>query len=235
VKKNPIAVIFDSDNPPDDPDGKLGYAAVYNERTKTMTSWHITNDAKRTMDAVKEGTPLSEMGHGHQELGPGLYMSAVPQLWMGRATQKWSFLETLTDDERQNLTDVLATIVLHQRQDGYITENEYKMANRDLGHFVEIGGPGFVLQLAGQPFNISFWKPSFLKPLGIKPGKEPEIIEFTLRGIWAGVNSTPNRDEVEGFMLDEFDGCFLRGGLVAVAQMSVWRNEAIVQMKRTKL
>ena len=233
--KNPIAAIFDTDNPLEDPDRALGYAAVYNYTKKALNAWHITSDAKRTMAAVKDGMPLHAMGHAHQEHGPGLYMSAVPQLWMGRAHEKWRFLETLTDDERQVLTDALATIVLRQRQDGYITENEYKMANRDLGHFVEIGGPGFVLQLAGQPFNISFWKKGFLEPLGIKPGREPEVIEFTLKGIWAVLDNIPNPNEIEGLVIDEYDGALLRGGLVTVAQMVVWRSEAIVGMKRTKL
>jgi hypothetical protein len=233
--KNPIHLIFDTDNPPPEPDRFLGFAAVYNERTKTMTAWHITNDADRTMKAVKDGTPLHEMGHAHQELGVGLYMSAVPQLWMGRAHGKWSFLDTLTDDERDRLAMALAKMVLRQRQDGYITENEYKMANRDLDLFEKSGSPGAVIQLAGQPFNISFWKPSFLEPLDIKPGKEPEVIEFKLRGIFAGMDHHPSRDEIEALMIDEFDGAFLRGGLVTIAQMSVWRNEAIVGMKRTKL
>jgi hypothetical protein len=233
--KNPVAIIFDTDEPPPAPDHVLAFAGVYDERRKAIKAWHVTNDAARTMAAVEDDVPLIEMGHMHQELGPGLYMSAVPNIWMGRATSKWSFLEHLDDAQRQDLADALGTIVLEQRQTGYITESEYKRANRDLELFVDEANAPCVGQLAGQPYNIAFWKPDFLKPLGIKPGKEPELVEFLVQGIFAGFDDQPREKEIEGLIQDDFDGCFLRGGLMTVAQMVVWRKENIVGMKKARL
>lgn len=238
AEANPIAPLFDTANPPDDPDRALGYAGVYDDRRQAIKAWHITNDAERTMELIEGGMPLIEMGGENKELrelGPGLYMSAVPQLWMGRATKKWEFLEHLDEGQRLSLADALGRIVLEQRQTGYITESEYKRANRDLELYVDDANVGCVIQLAGQPHNIGFWKPDFLKPLGIKPGPEPEVIEFLIQGIFAGFDNQPQQKEIEGLIMDEFDGCFLRGGLVNIAQMVVWRNEAIVGMKNGRL
>lgn len=233
--KNPVAAIFDTDDPPADPDHALGFAGVYSERQRAIKAWHVTNDAQRAIRIVQSGMPLTEMGHGLQELGPGFYMSAVPNIWIGRATSKWNFLEHLDEAQRLSLADALGPIVLEQRQTGYITESEYKRANRDLELFVDDANVGCVIQLAGQPHNISFWKPEFLKPLGIKPGKEPEIVEVLARGIFAGFSDQPREKEIEGLLQDGFDGCYLRGGLMTVAQMVVWRNEAIVGLKKARL
>lgn len=236
--KNPIAFIFDTNHPPAAADHVLGLAAIYDDRARALKAWHVTNDARQTMDLFESGMPLVDLGGPHKEfreLGPGLYMSAVPQLWIGRATKKWSFLEHLNPVQRQALGDALGKVVLRQVQDHYITESEYERANRDLELFVEDANVGCVIQLAGQPYNISFWKPSFLEPLGIKPGAEPEVIEFLVQGIFAGFENQPRIKEIEGLLMDEFDGCYLRGGLVNIAQMVVWRNEAVVGMKKAKL
>jgi hypothetical protein len=235
---NPTDPLFDTSNPPPDPDRALGYAGVYNERRKAIRAWHVTNDAKQTIELIESGIPLLEMGGEHKdlrELGPGLYMSAVPQLWIGRATKKWEFLEHLNPMQRQVLADAIGTIVLGQRQTGYITEGEYEMANKDLGYFAGQGSVGHVLQLAGQPYNIGFWKPDFLKPLGIKPGPEPEVVEFLVQGIFAGFDNQPQTRDIKDAIKGGLSGCFLRGGLVNIAQMVVWRDDAIVGMKRVKL
>jgi len=231
-KENPAKGIFDTENPPAEADHALGYAAVYEEIRGALRAWHVTNDAKHTMAMVKAGTPLHELGRAHQELGPGLYMSAVPHMWVGRATGKWDFLERLDLDQRQKLADALGKIILRQVQDGYITKNEYDRANQDLEHFTSTGGTGFVLQVADQPYNIGFWKPNFLEPLGIEPGEAPEIVEFLVKGVFAGFDNQPQTAEVVKLIESGLDGCFLRGGLVNVAQMVVWRNKAIVGMKR---
>jgi hypothetical protein len=236
--KNPIAMIFDTDHPPADPDRALSFSGVYDERRRAIKAWHVTNDARRIMEMVEAGMPLVEMGGEYKEqreLGPGLYMSAVPQLWMGRATKKWEFLEHLDHQQREVLALALGKVVLEQRQTGYITESEYKMANRDLEVFVEDGNNFGAIQVAGQPYNIAFWRPSFLTPLGIKPGPTPETVEFLVKGIFAVFDNQPRTSEIKGLLIDEFDGCCLRGGLMTVAQMVVWRNEAIAGMKKARL
>jgi hypothetical protein len=234
-RRNPAKIIFDTENPPSDADHDLGYAAVYVEIRGALRAWHVTNDAQKTIAMVKAGTPLHELGHAHQELGPGLYMSAAPQLWIGRATGKWDFLERLDLDQRQRLADALGKVVLKQVQDQYITKSEYDMANSDLGHFVDMGGTGFVIQVAGQPYNIGFWRPEFLEPLGIEPGKPPEVVEFLVQGTFAGFDDQPQTAEIVKLMESKLDGCFLRSGLVNAPQMVVWRNKAIVGMKRASL
>jgi len=231
--QNPAALIFNTDNPPADVDRALGFAGVYDESNKAIKAWHVTNNAQQVIKLIQNGMPIIEMGGEHKdagELGPGLYMSAVPQLWMGRATKKWKFLEHLDPLQRQMLGDALGRIVLDQRQTGYITESEYTMANRDIGYFIAQDSAGHVIQLAGQPYNISFWKPEFLEPLGIKPGCAPEIVEFLVRGTFAGFDDTPRQQEIGDMVREGLDGCYLRGGLVAIAQLVVWVNGAIVGM-----
>ena len=234
-KKNPMPFIFDTNTPLPDPENALGNAATYNERKKALVAWHVTSDAKRTMAAIKSGTPLIEMGHEHQELGPGLYVSAIPQIWMGRAMEKWGFLESLTKDERSVLAAALALMILKQVQSGYIAEYEFERAGRRLDSFADTGNVGSVLDLAGQPYNIAFWEPSFLEPLGIEASKPPEVIEFTLKGTFLGFDNMPRRDELEMAASGGFSGVFLRSGLMTVAQLVVWDDGAVVGMRKVKL
>ncbi|MDD5703143.1 MAG: hypothetical protein PHU23_13985, partial [Dehalococcoidales bacterium] len=56
---------------------------------------HVTDNPQIVIEALKQGKSLdTTRGEGLVgDMGTsGLYFSAVPQLWMGRARSKWTFL-----------------------------------------------------------------------------------------------------------------------------------------------
>lgn len=228
--REPTFDVFDTQNPGADPDTRLGYAAVYDGIRMVLRGWHVTNDAQKVMEALARGKPLIDFGDADDELGPGFYVSAVPHLWMGRSTQKWSFLERMADEDRSTLSMALNKILLRQVQDQYITEGEYKRATKGLDRFVEsVKDSFYAIELADQPYNISFWKPEFLEPLGLKTGKRPEVVEVELKGVFAGFTDMPARKQLTDIAMKGLSGIYLRGGLMTMAQMCVIRNEAIVK------
>ncbi len=229
------AKVFDTDAPPsDNTDKDLGYAVFYDEKAKVILGWHVTDNADRLVELLRTRPDLMKFGNEHDELGPGLYISGAPQLWMGRAVGKWDFLDKLEDTQRQTLSDALGKIVLNQRQTGYISEPEYETANKDLGRFVQ-DPKTWIIYLADQPYNIPFWKKTFLDPLGVEQSRPPEVVEVTLRGKFAGFENMPGAARLEMARAQGLQGAFLESGFSTTAQMVVWDSGAIVSAKKANL
>lgn len=209
-------------------------AAWWNEETGVCTGIHITDDPTNVVRKLRAGRDpdyAAPEAKVRQELGPGLYVSAVPQLWMGRSTQKWLFLERLTDVERMRLADAVSTKVEEQLRRRYINTREAEIMLRDLNHAKTT--PGFTypfVQAAGQPFNIKVWSADFLAPLGIQASKEPQEIEVEFQGTFA---------EFAGGYLPEqayrilrylgADGAFIQNGFSSIGQAVIWTRSAIIR------
>ena len=206
----------------------LGNAAFV-ETPGRISTIHLTDNPEPVIEGLRGGRSISETREGG-DIGPGLYASAAPQLWTGRSRNKWDFLQRLDQPKRQELADAIGKKLLQQRQDGYNTQAEFDYAMRDLDQWVETGlAPEPVADLATQPFNIAFWKPEFLDPLGIQAGKQPLEIPMELEGRFARLKRTPSPEEVEGLKQSGFDGAFFSGGISEPPQIVVWNNNAVVR------
>jgi rubrerythrin len=194
---------------------------------------HVTSDPRPVIKALKAGSDLSQTrGEGLVgDLGSsGLYFSDNPQVWVGRATAKWSFLDTLTPQQLEGLSDNLLKEIKEQRGVGYISQVEYEYALRDIG-YVKTGdfAPTALVMAANQPYNIPFWKQSYLDEIGAKQTKPPIEVVITLEGRFADVtNYKGNPGElVEKLKSQGYDGMIHRGSWGMHEQGVVWNPRAV--------
>lgn len=156
-----------------------------------LETHHVTDDPAAVLRAIRQKRNLIAaygLKGKNAELGPGLYFSGVPDFWIGRSREKYSFLENLTRAQMQELTHKLDRDVSDMVWNRYITMSEADDA-RDVVFGVMDGErkPSALVMLAGQPYNIAFWKDSFLSPLGIRSSTEPGLVTVGVRGLFARV------------------------------------------------
>ncbi|MBD3263787.1 MAG: hypothetical protein GF375_01640, partial [Candidatus Omnitrophica bacterium] len=194
---------------------------------------HVTSDPQPVLDVLAKGGDISK---GRKEglvgdLGSsGLYFSQAPQLWTGRAYGKWEFLKSLPQAKREALADKLMKELRKERDDRYITEWELETALRYIDHYVTHDYAGSIVMLAGQPYNIAFWKEEWLSPLGIEQGKPPVYVEVEAVGRFAdltGLAITP--ELIERLKKEGYDGAYHRGDMINLPQSVVWNTHAITK------
>jgi len=198
---------------PDDTFGRAGWL-----EPDGLHAIHVTSDPDGFRAALERGTWSGASG----DLGPGVYGSAIPEVWMGRATKKWDFLQHVEQDPnaRNRLANALMQAVERRR----LTENEVTRAQRDIEGFRQ--GQGYIVYLAGQPYNIPFWTPEFLKPLDIVAGPTPAQIELLGSGTFAELSRNPTIEEGTA-LASKYDGAFVHGGWSTTAQIVFYRPSAV--------
>ena len=210
-----------------------GGATVAGPRgTQTVRAWHVTDDPQSVLSAIQEDR-LEEGGMREwHDLGPGLYLSAVPAYWVGRATGKWDFLQRLSPAEAAALARAVWRC-LEERGPGYLTQSERDRALQQVeGVTAGQWPPSMLLSLADQPYNVSFWKPGFLSPLGIEPSAPPRVIEFHLRGRFAEMISAALPADLRQELRDAgLSGAFVRSGWGSDPQMVLWDEKAVVSVQ----
>jgi hypothetical protein len=206
----------------------LGNAAEIDE--DTIVAYHLTDDPEWIMKYLESGKSLlqgreSDWG----DLGPGLYASAVPDMWIGRSRGKWEFLKELSDEERSILADAIRRHSHLQEDSRFLTDREKELAFRDLKQWEEgLISDGAIVSLAGQPYNIQFWKKEFLEPLGINHSPEPSVVKLELKGKFAELSrGLHNISELQELLRAGFDGAYVKGGLSHAPQIVIWNKNAI--------
>lgn len=190
-----------------------------------IEAWHVTDDPAPLYKVLTSHQELSESGRGGMtELGQGLYASGIPMIWTGRARGKWSFLDELTADQKMLLSTAIKSHPNAQR--GYISAGEREVMDRDLDSWTAGGGASPV-GFSDQPYNIRFWEPSFLEPLGIAPSRQPQVLPIEARGRFAEVESGLGPEDVAQLRAAGFDGAFQKGGMGSTAQLSIWNRHAL--------
>ena len=214
---------------PDD-QWRLGNAAIAGEGE--LYGYHVTSNPDKIMDAFKGPKKLTAT-YGfarHNELGPGLYISAVPHFWMGRAPNKFDFLKDLEPTQKQ----ILANAILKSpamTQKSYLSDGEKAGLQRDVQEFLN-GNWQSIISLSGQPYNIRFWEPQFLEPLGIEQTKQPTQILIHLKGKFVNLESHTGHVARWGqFIRAGYDGGFTKSGFSSNPELVVWRKEAITRFE----
>lgn len=206
----------------------IGYA----DGRGSITTFHVTTDPSKVRSILRRhGRLMAAYGEAGRraELGPGLYTSGVPEVWMNRAHGKWSFLNTLTPAQTQALTAKLRSELEHYRSRDRITDGEYERGMRDIGYVTDGHYDASALvYFAGQPYNVAFWKADFLKPLGIAPGKEPSVVELRVSGPLAEVDrSWPDANTLRMLRRAGVVGAFTRAGMGTNPELVIWDSHAI--------
>jgi hypothetical protein len=194
---------------------------------------HVTDSPDTLVSNIESGIDLSKGRGGLDvgDLGGGLYGSNAPQLWEGRAVGKYDFMDGLDLGQKKRLGEaILSHRNLHET--GYLTESEREYAERICRSWMEGKMNGSALAiLAGQPYNVRFWEPTFLKPLGIDPsGRQPERVEFEAVGRFLKVDGGLDLADVPK-LREKYDGAFVAGGM-AYPQFVVWKNSALRSVKK---
>lgn len=216
--------------------GELDVPGIGHGRDGQLTTYHVTDNPKKILGVIRAKARLMAAygRHGASELGAGLYVSGSPDFWLSRARAKWSFLKNLSEAQEKKLIRGLRAEVEKQRRQRWITATEAEYAERDL-NLVEQGvykPEVLVGQLANQPYNIAFWKPEFLEPLGISSGTKPVILQIRMQGPVAELR----RAHVDPRLLRDLRklglvGAFTRAGAATAPEMVVWDVRAIRDVK----
>ena len=225
-----VPEVVDSTNPDREHlRSQLGHAADVDDATGELVASHVTGDASKTRAMLAGSSDLTATyGADRQaELGPGFYVSDIPQIWMSRATSKWDFLEGLDELQRVEIGRKLEKEIDQQRFTKYITESERDRAIRDIRGFEK--GTAAAVVLGGQPYNIAWWKPEWLKSVGVTPGTQPTSVEVRFRGKFLNLTDQgyPSAEEVAAYRRAGYDGAYLRSGMGSTAQLAIWNRDAI--------
>lgn len=212
----------------------LSHSAHFDDATGEIVGIHLTDNPDKAVAAIKSGNVEGGRGDKFGDIGPGLYFSDVPQLWTGRSRDKWSFLESLSREQRERVAE---SVKAHPNftDKGYITESERSIALRDLERWVEDPNNSYgITNLSDQPYNIRASDPSFLRPLGIEPGKQPHNVEVRIRGKLVAASAEPGLRSFTPEMIQRlkdrgYVGAFERGGMVGTPQAVVWDASAITK------
>ena len=235
-----VKYIVDTDALEDRDQRILGHAAVVGG--DHLIAWHVTSDPARVIRIVRKKADLEQAYGAHgktAELGAGLYLSAVPQLWTGRAMGKWAFLKALSSVDLLRLIEALRAELRSKRREhggeyNMISPNEYERGIRDIG-YVSNGtyDPDVLVFLAGQPYSIPFWRDDWLKNVGLRQPAAPASVEFHFRGRFAAVDTAgawPGAVRALKRIRPLIHGAFLSGGYTDTGQIVIWDARSISSM-----
>jgi len=198
-----------------------------------IIAYHVSDHPEKVINILKQNLPLS-LGRDQGKVGDlgtsGLYFSAVPQLWLNRSTEKWSFLNTLSESQLHKLIDSLIEDIKKQRKERYIADFEEEIGLRDLNYIKD----GLLLRdllvyYAGQPYNIEFWRKKYLNKLGIEPGPEPKIVEVELKGKFLDLTDQNISGSAMNEIISKYDGAFFRGTMGRDPQGVTWNNNSVLR------
>ena len=198
--------------------------------------YHVTGNAPAIYRSILSGMdPMSTYGSERQaELGPGLYMSAVPEYWSGRSGSGWSRFDKLTSKQKEKL----AELIMNSRQmvdRNYLADFEKDRVRSMVSLFKKTGETWPLIELSGQPYNINVNKePEFAKGLGIKK-ETPETpkVRIKAKGVFADLTNTgfPGRYEGTKALAEVgFSGAFTKPGMATNPESAIWKRSAITKI-----
>lgn len=160
-----------------------GNVGAWDEKSRTIVSYHVTTDPDRVLRQLKAGSDLRITGVSLGDKGRGLYVSGVPEYWIHRGR----VVERVVSLARQrnkvpDLLDWLEREVDRMRDTRYISESEATFAKRLISDLranrVRLDA---VTELFGQPYNAS-WEEA-ARVIGVEPKSlRPARVRVELSG-----------------------------------------------------
>lgn len=162
-------------------------------RPDRIVSYHVTDDPGRVLNLVRSPRRLIRaLTHG--DLGPGLYMSAIPSMWSHRSRRRWDAFAKYDQRQRRRIQDA-AVGELVSRGKGYVTDCEYDRFIDHLQRYVDSGDVEYLALTAGQPYNIEYGA-AICSRAGTPAPDTPSVIAFELVGRFVDLT------KVRGELLD---------------------------------
>ncbi len=204
---------------------------VLDAAAREFIGYHVTDNPARLTEFLEGKGDLRSLGSEMDDLGAGLYVSAMPQIWSSRSTNKWSFLKNLDEEGRRRLCQCLSDEPV-LKNDRWVTSSEKAEALQTLDRVAagKIGPDALVMVLANQPFNIPFSSPEWLQPRGFAPSAQPAVMEIRFSGTIAMLDQAPTAQELAE-IARVHSGVAVRNGFGSVAQAVLWRRENIIGWK----
>ena len=228
-QSTPVRIINTNDLTQDDY-REFGNAAQVIEGAIIM--YHLS-DSDKLVNELEEGNLISETYDTSdvkkEELGAGVYGSAIPEYWVARSTDKYEFIKTLSVEKRKELCNKLKDTLNDYALGGYITQSEYQYAITGIREFEKTGSISQILTVAGQPYNIRFWENDYLKSIGVENTLLPKVIALKAKGVFVEFSDAPYLTKKDTDILISLgvDGAFVAGGIISNPEMVIFNTEAI--------
>ena len=196
-----------------------------------LVTFHVTDDPEQLSRNLDAGVDLASHG-GVDDLGVGLYGSDSPSMWATRSRGKWDFLSKISDGDRSAIADSLANEIEKQKTNRYITPGEYERAMEGIRDFARMDATYGVRQLAGQPYNIRFWRRDWLSDAGVDVDPNPiHVVEIRAKGKFGVLDQYISGDEARRMQAADYDGALVTNSMSTIAQMVIWNADAITGYK----
>jgi len=202
-----------------------------------VIAWHVTDNPENVIEQIRLGncTKIDR----DTDFGPGIYVSAIPQIWVCRFRGKWDFLGALSKSELLALCLYILKQLAEERRTHYISQSEYEYAVQDVKYVAtQKLPPTVLLRLSDQPYNIRFWQEDHLKKAGLNiRSKSPTTVRMQISGKFAEMRSA---HYVPTIIIDYLkyigiSGAFVKSSFSNEAQMAIWDCRAIVGTKIEKI
>ncbi len=204
----------------------------------TLLTWHSTDDPSRVKAVLRQGRSLmpskqaswqQAWEHGaHSELGGGLYACGNARYWR-RSRDQWDALRGLTKAQEKRFAKAMQAD-LDALPSSYLSSSERELAQRSIDRVASGEADAMSLTfLVGQPWNMKFVRPAWLKKVGIEPGKQPSTVPVKLTGWFAMLTRNINHREALALRDAGFAGAFTPSGFSTTPQLAVYDPQAVLQ------
>lgn len=217
------------------PDGE-NIASIGTAYDGALTTYHVTDAPEKAIRLLRKRTNVVA-AYGakgaHAELGPGFYVSGIPEFWIARATDKWSFLNRVTPAQRDRLAEALEGDVEQLRERGRVSKSEYEYARRIL-RGVQDGtyDTEILTTLASQPYSLQFWREAWLANVGIKASPPPRLLEVNIVGRFAELrHSRPSAALLRVLRRAGLQGAYTRASMGANGELVLWDAKAVRRVR----
>jgi len=215
------------------------FANIFSRKSMDkLSGYHVTDNPsilKSAMESDKNLDETREEGRVGDLGSSGLYISEYPNMWIGRSTKKYGFLDELDADGRNKLAEKIKSELLREKDTNYISAHEYDNATRNIDDYLisEGKGKGFLTIVANQPYNIRFFEKGFLEPLGIEQKGMPKVMYVEAEGKFADITDTSNPTEelIKVLKNEGYTGAFHTSSFVTYPQAVIWDKAAIKKLE----
>lgn len=223
MKLEGVRAILDTSTLPD-----FGKAAC--EDDGVIVAWHVTDEPQKIVAMLRKRTNfLKAYGSKGQtsELGPGFYVSCIPDFWASRSTKKWAFLKTLGEIQKAKILQALKDEVALQAARARLSKTEVGFAERLFKQSEAENDLDTLVMLASQPYGIAWHRDSWLSAVGVR-NEPPSAVKVIVRGSFAELGaSRPSASTLRAVRKQGLDGVFTKGSMSSNAEMCVFHGRSL--------
>lgn len=212
----------------------------------TFAAVHVTDDPNTVVQMLEAGGDLMSIQTGYSRMCDGLRVSTVPDYWKRYVSRdRYEFLETLHEESRMQLGQLLLARLDNDRSTHYITESEYEAAVSSVLRWIDQGEILFLSRIIEQPYNVNI--PAIAKEHGIAKPKEPKYVDVIFHGRFLDIaerdawdsmielaelelkkETESTQDMCKVLRNHGWDGVFTKSGFSMEAQLIIINTRSII-------